>query len=155
MLAVGSATGGTNQKAHNFAEIFQNDSWTKIDPYPFHDVISYAPVVYYKSKFYVLGGNISADKWIHTKIIARLNTNLKWSQCGELLEPRRVHSVIVSQSEFIVVGGTVQNSPEGVRTEQCSISNTVVCSNLADPNLSDYKRYPELFNVPDSFCKSL
>ena len=162
MLALGSTdekAEGWSKPGHSYAEIFKNDKWTEIEKYPFHETIFRAALLYYDSFFYVFGGAVSVqgDKQ-NTKIIARLNTQFQWSKAGELIELRRSHAVIVSQSEFLVVGGHLTSGDDALPTEKCTISESIVCSKLnenGDPNLSQYQLYPELFNVPDSFCKNL
>ena len=159
-MALGStdeSTEGWSKPGHNYAEIFKDNKWIEIDRYPFHNSIFRAALLYHNSFFYVFGGAVSTgqENKENTRIIGRLNAQLNWSKAGELIELRRSHAVILSQSEFLIIGGHFPSGDTALPTEKCTISETIVCSKLNDPNLSQYQLYPEVFNVPDRFCKSL
>ena len=148
-----------NQPGHNYAELFDGDKWFQVDSYPYEEIIWRQAMLYYDTKFYVFGG-LSDSNWTNSKLIVHLNKNLKWHKDGVLIIPRRSHTVIVSQSEFLVIGGHGADD-EPVLTEKCSISeeshksNTRVTCTTQEPLLYQYQLYPEVFAVPDDYCKSL
>ena len=76
------------------------------------------------------------------------NWNLIFT-AGELITPRRGHGSIYDGSRIIVVGG--YGSP--MKTEVCSLSDGTMDCKDQDPILTDYTYYPELFTIPDNFCK--
>ena len=161
IFALGSTaqTSQTNQPGHNYAEVFDGDKWIQVVSYPYADTIWRQAMLYYDTKFYVFGGVIDLN-WTNSNFIVHLNKNLKWHKDGVLITPRRSHSVIVSQSEFLVFGGhNIDDEP--LLTEKCTISeesnksNTRVICTTQEPLLHQYQLYPEVFLVPDDYCKSL
>lgn len=151
LLAVGSGHGRT--PGHNKAEVLVNDGmWMEIDAYSFHSTIWRMATLYHEGDFYTFGG-VFGDVTDNTRIIARLDSNFKWSKIGELVTQRRSHAVIVTRGQFLVVGGHNQDDTEVMYTEHCSIGQTVKCENQK-PLLRVYQLYPELFPVTGDFCKT-
>ena len=81
--------------------------------------------------------------------IARLKeSSLRWNKVGEIMSSRHGHSVIQLGQSFLVVGGKGRK-----RTEVCDWSHEILYCNEQNPILADYDLYPELFVVPDNYCK--
>ena len=72
-----------------------------------------------------------------------------WSISGQLVTGRYGHNVIFDGEYVLVVGGVGSNK----MVEKCLLEDGVVICTQQDPALSDYENYPELFLVPDSYCK--
>lgn len=53
------------------------------------------------------------------------------------------HGVIVHQGQFIVVGG--YSGP--LRTERCELKDESIQCKTVDPELSNYRYYPEMMSV--------
>ena len=71
-----------------------------------------------------------------------------WSKAGYLNTSRKGHNVIFDGRHFLVIGGY-----ETKKEERCTIvRDEMTCVEQA-PELTDYAYYPELFLVPDDFCK--
>ena len=82
-----------------------------------------------------------------------------WSQVGDLLSPRQRHNAIYDGSKLIIIGGdntesSLNPSHESLPTENCNIIDGQVLCSEQNPILAQYDLYPELFLVPDNFCKS-
>ena len=106
-----------------------------------------APIIHVKNAFYVIGGKDNTGKYLKT--IGRMDIEGRWTQAGELKQAREGHNVIYDGTYLIVVGGR-----DSLQTEKCSIkSGSVICTSQ-NPELIDYGFYPELFLVPESFCKA-
>ena len=102
-------------------------------------------IIYVNSAFYIFGGHSSV------KDIGRLDgTTMIWSKAGELTKGRWGHNAIYDGSSVLVVGGVGT-----FKTEKCTISNNQVTCTEQNPELVDYRTYPELFMVPVDFCKTL
>ena len=56
---------------------------------------------------------------------------------------------IYDGSHLLVVGGEYTRE-----TEKCSIESGSVTCTSQNPELDYYSKYPELFLVPESFCKA-
>ena len=82
-------------------------------------------------------------------MIARMTLSGNWSISGQLATGRYGHNVIFDGEYLLVVGG-YSGSP---KVEKCLLDDGVVMCTQQDPALSGYYHYPELFLVPDSYCK--
>ena len=110
--------------------------------------IYYAPIVYIDGYFYVIGG--FTDVSSHDKTIGRLDaTTMIWSKAGNLVNGRHAHNAIYDGSSLIVVGGY-----DSRKTETCVVSNSQVSCKAQNPELANYKSYPEILLVPFDFCKT-
>ena len=165
---------GDGYNYNNKAEIFDgdNNSWSRVDDYPFdrgqHNLnirfvidkskcwsqvlaeryIAYAPIVYIRDSFYLIGGNVYGDD---SKTIGRFDaTRRVWSNSGELINKRSGNNAIYDGSSLIVIGGNGR-----YKTERCEISNGKVTCTAQTPELNNYVYYPELFLVQVNFCKTL
>ena len=107
-----------------------------------------APIIFLDEAFYVIGGLADA---FGTNIIGRLDASSKvWSNSGQLVTRRTGHNAIYDGFNLIVIGG---DGPGARSTEKCTISNEKFTCSDQDPILNKYAYYPELFLVPEGFCK--
>ena len=60
------------------------------------------------------------------------------------------HGVIYNGEKMIIVGGE-----DNRKSEACDIVNGSVTCIAQAPTLDNYAYYPEMFLVPDSFCKNI
>ena len=67
---------------------------------------------------------------------------------GQLIQGRYGHNAIVVQGEILVVGGL----PDALKTERCIETDGQIRCNDQEPELTNYRLYPELFAVPDNYC---
>ena len=67
---------------------------------------------------------------------------------GELIQKRNGHNAIVVQGEILVVGGSAGE----LKTERCIETDGQIRCSAQEPELKDYRYYPELFAVPDDYC---
>ena len=74
----------------------------------------------------------------------------KWTNAGDLVVERRGHNVIFDGQYVLVVGGMGT-----YKTEKCSIENERLTCASQSPELTDCRYYPELFLVPEAYCKQL
>ena len=82
-------------------------------------------------------------------MITRMDLDGKWTLAGELNQYNMGQNVIYDGEYLIVIGGGA-----GTRqTEKCSILDGLVSCTSQAPELENYFRYPELFLVPNDFCK--
>ena len=87
---------------------------------------------------------------VHDKTIARLDEkSFRWDRVGKLNKGRSRHSMIERNGEILVIGGDSK-----FNTERCNYQDDgqMHCVEQ-DPKLSEYAFFPELFPVPDDFCK--
>lgn len=122
------------------------------DPIKVNSKIFRASVIYIGDVFYVIGGYTDVNQYDST--IGKLDANLTWSKVGKLSTGRRDHGVIFDGTEMLVIGGYIGSST-ALRTEKCIISRDQVSCTEQSPTLFRYENYPELFLVPENFCKSL
>ena len=122
------------------------------DPIKVNSKIFRASAIYIGDAFYVIGGYTDVNEYDST--IGKLDANLTWSKVGELSTGRRDHGVIFDGTDMLVVGGFIGSS-KALQTEKCIISNNQVSCTGQSPSLLRYEIYPELFLVPENFCKSL
>ena len=65
---------------------------------------------------------------------------------------RDEHGAIFDGTYFLVAGGWSYSNR--FKTEKCSLSGSTMTCQEQQPELLRYERYPELFLVPDDFCRS-
>lgn len=85
-------------------------------------------------------------------MIAKLNTELnQWSIAGRLNTARFGHGVIVTEDQFLVVGGASER-----RTERCYLidSNDEMTCHSQEPTLQEYRHWPELLLIDEHLCSS-
>ena len=93
----------------------------------------------------------SSDATSTEKTIGRLDIKMrKWANAGNLVTGRRGHNAIYDGQYVLVVGGAGT-----MKTEKCSISSNFNTCSSQSPELTDYTYYPEVFLVPEDFCKQL
>ena len=86
-----------------------------------------------------------------TNIVGRLDASSNmWSNSGRLVTRRTGHNAIHDGYNLVVVGG---DGPGERSTEKCTILNAKITCSEQDPILNKYAYYPELFLVPEGFCK--
>ena len=72
-----------------------------------------------------------------------------WTKLGSLKVARYGHSVIQIDNEFIVVGGIrKKNGHEYQPTESCILKEQSMICTTREPQLSEFKQYPELMLIP-------
>ena len=115
-----------------------------------YSYIRHASVIYHSDSFYVFGGYARKDgTYFDSNVIARMTMQGSWSISGQLNTARRGHGIIFDGEYVLVIGG-VSGSP---KVEKCLLEDGVVMCTEQDPALTDYYYYPELYLVPDSYCK--
>ena len=83
----------------------------------------------------------------------------QWTEAGKMNQARYGHNVIYNGVFIMVIGGRSEEKDFNgeVQTERiserCSIINESISCFSQTPELKDYFGYPELFLVPDDFCK--
>ena len=85
-----------------------------------------------------------------SNVIGRLNpATMTWTKAGSLNNAREGHGAIFNGDVVIVAGGSYNK-----KTEACTIvdDGSVTCIEQ-DPNLYDYRYYPEMYLVDEDFCK--
>ena len=80
--------------------------------------------------------------------IGRMDDSGQWTKAGQLNRGRYGHNVIFDGQYIIVVGGELERD-----TERCQLQNGAITCTTQEPKLNYYYLYPELFLVPDAFCK--
>ena len=104
------------------------------------------PILYLEEAYYVFSG-LGGDA-----TIGRMDDSGQWSKAGELNQANHGHNVIFDGQYIIVVGGSsLRGDPKD--TERCQLQNGAITCTTQEPKLDDYHVYPELFLVPDAFCK--
>ena len=87
----------------------------------------------------------------YEKTVGRLDIETrKWTNAGSLVSGREGHNAIYDGQYVLVVGGVGT-----YKTEKCSITNEQVTCSSQSPELIEYAFFPELFLVPESYCKQL
>ena len=115
------------------------------------ETIYRAPVVYFDSGFFYFGGSTQTSELGST--IARLDSKTwEWLKIGDILQARMGHNVIEIHGQFLVIGGYYRF--QAVSTEKCIYSSGEIKCTAQLPELAGYDIYPELFHVPDDFCRS-
>ena len=79
----------------------------------------------------------------------------QWTEAGKMNQARYGHNVIHNGVFIMVIGGWSEDKGFNgeVQTERCSLINGSFSCFSQTPELKDYFSYPELFLVPDDFCK--
>ena len=72
-----------------------------------------------------------------------------WNQVGKLNRTRRGHNVILVGGSLLVIGDWFETV-----NEKCTLKNDNITCVDQTLILKDYYVWPELFLVPDSFCKT-
>jgi len=147
IIAVGDRYLNKNKKTELLD--VNGNNWSSADDYPFVSrYIRYAPIVHVSDSFYLFGGQSdSSDE----STIGRLDIKTrKWSNAGSLMYARSGHNAIYDGQYVLVVGGY-----ETFQTEKCSISNNQITCSSQSPELYYYAYYPEVFLVPEGYCKQL
>ena len=107
----------------------------------------YYAVVYFQDSFIYFGGyGISDDLSVISKFDS---TTRQWSNLGNLVTGRFDHGAIFDGTYFLIIGGYDTH-----KTEKCSLSGSTMTCQQQQPELTDYRAYPELFLVPGDFCKN-
>ena len=83
-------------------------------------------------------------------IIARLDPiKNSWTYLGDLKDARKGHSVIQVESQFIVVGGELEESTRYAGAESCILNGESMMCNSREPRkMKSFKFYPELMLMP-------
>ena len=68
-----------------------------------------------------------------------------WTVLGNLNVARNSHGVIQVDNQFIVVGGSRGSGDEP--TESCKLSGQSMTCTSRDPQLSNFRNYPELMLI--------
>ena len=108
-----------------------------------------APVVHYKSAFYIFGGYTSKNGNNENRIARLDSNNFTWSLVGELNQGRSGHNIIEIQDQILVVGGAYK-----FKTERCNFVEGKIHCTEQEPKLEYYTLFPELFAVPKDYCNS-
>ena len=109
-----------------------------------------APVVYFDAGFFYFGGSTQTSELGSS--IARLDSKTwEWLKIGDITQARMGH-VIEIHGQFLVIGGYYRF--QAVSTQKCTYSNGKMKCTAQLPELAEYDIYPELFHVPDDFCRS-
>ena len=120
-------------------------------------------VVYTDSAFFHFGGFV---KSVSSSVVARLDARTyEWSQVGSLNTGRSYLNAILLNNYFLVIGGETTVEVEGdpgnyttlfnLKTEKCHMSSgSMICSEQS-PTLDNYRLWPELIAVEDSYCRAL
>ena len=102
-------------------------------------------------------GGFTNESWVGfniSNVIASFDTTTKqWNKLGELNQARYGHGVILHQGQFIVAGGwgfILFVNERG--TERCTLKGDSIQCKTVDPELEDYKFYPEMISVRENFC---
>ena len=126
--------------------------WIEVADYPVTDYLVRAPIIFGQNAFYVFGGSNSGTS---SSIIQRLDAiDLSWSEAGRLTKARRGHNVIFYGADIFVVGGSTVYDDSSFTTEKCTIANTKITCTEQLPTIEYYEDWPELFLVPELFCKN-
>ena len=107
-------------------------------------------MVYFEGSFIYFGGDGSRRR--KSTIASFDSTTRQWSYLGTLVTGREDHGATFDGKYFLVVGGF--NPDDDMKTEKCSLSNSTMTCQQQQPDLFRYEAYPELFIVPDDFCKN-
>ena len=132
----------TSRKLYQFFYTF----WRFFIPFKASSYICHTPILFFDGAFYVIGGNGATNQNVIGKLDA---TTMVWSKSGELVTGRYAHNSIFDGTNILVVGG------DGTfKTEKCSLLNGQITCSEQNPELFEYRYYPELFMIPANFCKN-
>ena len=107
--------------------------------------------MHYEGSFIYFGGWHFARPESASLIAKFDSTTRQWSRIGKLRQSRDGHGAIFDGANFIIVGGFLDE----FYTESCTLNadNSEITCSRRKPILDDYSDYPELFIVPENFCK--
>ena len=125
----------------------------EFEPTKAGDLIGKAPLIYHEKSFFLFGGYSSYEAsnpygYYEERRIGRMDLDGQWTEAGKMNQARHGHNVIYNGVFIMVIGGRSERE-----TERCSIINGSISCFSQTPELKDYYAYPELFLVPDDFCK--
>ena len=130
---------------------------TKFEPTEAGILISHAPMIYHENSFFLFGGKSfdeASSVWYEERRIGRMDLDGQWTEAGKMNQGRYGHNVIYNGVFFMVIGGQLANlTVTEFQTERCSVRNGSISCGSQTPELKGYSFYPELFLVPDNFCK--
>lgn len=81
-----------------------------------------------------------------------------WAKAGELNVARRAHGAIFTGEKMIIAGGQNDSGRSRqyiLKSESCEVVNGLVTCIEQAPTLDNYYLYPEMYLVPDTFCKDI
>ena len=130
----------------------------EFEPTKAGDLIGKAPLIYHEKSFFHFGGysfDEASGGWYVERRIGRMDLDGQWTDAGKMNQARYGHNVIYNGFFIMVIGGRSEDNyfRGEVQTERCSIINGSFSCFSQTPELKDYFGYPELFLVPDDFCK--
>ena len=103
-------------------------------------------MVHFQDAFIYFGGAGPSGR----SVIAKFDSATRqWSNLGNLVAGREDHGVIFDGTYFLVAGGY----HDSYKTEKCRLTGSTMTCQQQEPELYEYQT-PELFLVPDDFCKS-
>ena len=109
----------------------------------------YYGVVSRKSSVLFIGGYYDCCPGVRSSLISRYTID-KWEEVGNLQVRRGGLGAIANGDRIYVVGGAGEMS----KTEIWSLDDNddYINIQIAEPNLNNYRFYPELFLVDSDFC---
>ena len=119
---------------HSHVEYFSNETkqWIKSTKYPYMNKIHDFEIVTHEDSFIIFGGRGPTRG---TAVIAKFDTlSNEWTQVGFLRQRRHAFSVIQTESEYLVVGGTGTKM-----TETCKMSNDRITCFTRTPSLTHFR----------------
>ena len=131
---------------------------TELEPTKAGTFINRAPIIYHEKSFFLFGGK-SFDEasapfgYYAEKRIGRMDLDGQWTEAGRMNQGRYGHNVIYNGVFLMVFGGSSEDYNTELQTERCSVRNGSISCFSQTPDLKNYSFYPELFLVPDNFCK--
>ena len=106
-----------------------------------------AAIVFARGNFFIFGGYADDHP---TDVVAKLDQDTKqWDEAGRINNARFAHGAIVTEDQFLIIGG----SREEV-TERCYLVDDELNCTLQEPTLTEYRHWPELFLIDDDYCNS-
>ena len=135
---------GSTQPINGNTELFDfvTKQWKVVDPYPYNGIVQTAPVVFYKTNFYVFAGDTTKKS-----IVQFTQDTFEWKLVGKLNYPRSTQSFRRFEKYIFIFGGG--NTP--IATEKCLLSTNseIQCADQT----------PVLFNsnilvIEDSLCSN-
>ena len=103
-------------------------------------------MVHFEESFIYFGGEGNSG----SSVIAKFDSATRqWSNIGNLVTGRQDHGAIFDGRYFLVAGGY-----DTLKTERCILVGSTMTCQEQQPELGYYRNYPELFLVPDDYCKN-
>jgi len=127
-----------------------SNTWETKTSFPFCSTrISEYGIISRKSSVFIMGGWCQGDI---TSLIAKYTID-KWERFGNLQERRAGLRAIENGDRIFVVGG-YSGYHESFKTEIWTLdeNDSTINMKIAEPYLSGYQYYPELFIVDSDFC---